>query len=151
MRPFVLKATGVCGLVLAAGALAAGWTLGRECTQLEPSAGTITIPLGQLAADTAKIFCYRDRAGANLRFVLAREANGTVHTVFDACHQCYKFHQGFEASRGYVTCRYCGNEYKLNEITVGKASCVPVKLRSQLKDGAVSVDVTDLEAGRWLF
>ena len=145
------KALALLVALAAAGVLAGGFSIERGCSPLYASGEAVTVSLARLAPGSGKLFCYRDRAGEKLRFVLAREADGTVQAAFDACRKCYKFHQGFATGHGYLTCRYCGNRYKVSEIAVGEASCVPIKLPTHLQDEAVRVGVDDLEAGRWLF
>jgi uncharacterized membrane protein len=120
------------------------------CTLLS-GASTLTIRLADLAPGTVRAFCYRDRAGRQLRFLLARDSEGQVHTVFDACGQCYKFHKGYSYSHGYLICRLCGNRYPLIEMNVGKASCVPVRLNSTTERDQARINVADVKAGKWLF
>src|ERR1039457_4024809 len=97
------------------------------------------------------IFCYRDDAGRQLRFVLARGDDGKVRSVMDACAQCYNFHKGFTYSDGYLICRLCGNRYPINHMTTGKASCVPVALPSTENNGRVIIRTADLNKRAWLF
>ena len=109
-----------------------------------------------IAGKTLKIgqpgtFCYRDGAGRQLRFVLARGGDGKVRSVMDACAQCYNFHKGFTYSDGYLICRLCGNRYPINHMTTGKASCVPVALPSTESDGRVTIRTADLTKRAWLF
>jgi uncharacterized membrane protein len=120
------------------------------CTLLN-GATTLTIKLDDIAPGTVRAFCYRDRGGQKLRFLLARDANGTVHTVFDACEQCYKFHKGYSYSGGYLICRVCGNRYPIAEMNAGKASCVPVPLKSKTEHAEARIKVADVKAGKWLF
>jgi uncharacterized membrane protein len=100
---------------------------------------------------TAKTFCYRDEAGKNLRFVLARGSDGKVRSVMDACSQCYSYHKGFTYSDGYLICRLCGNRYPIDHILTGKASCVPVAVPSTETAGEVTIRTADLKKNRWLF
>jgi len=100
---------------------------------------------------SAKIFCYRDEAGKNLRFVLARGTDGKVRSVMDACSQCYTYHKGFTYSDGYLICRLCGNRYPVNHILSGKASCVPIAVPSNEADGKVTIRTADLKKMEWLF
>jgi uncharacterized membrane protein len=100
---------------------------------------------------TAKTFCYRDEAGKNLRFVLARGTDGKVRSVMDACSQCFTYHKGFTYSDGYLICRLCGNRYPVNHILTGKASCVPVAVPSNEADGKVTIQTADLKKNGWLF
>jgi len=120
------------------------------CTLLN-GAVTLTIKLGDLAPGTVRAFCYRDPTGQRLQFLLARDSNGKVQTVFDACGQCYKFHKGYSYSGGYLICRLCGNRYPIPQMKAGKASCVPVPLSSKIDQGEARIKVTDVKAGKWLF
>ncbi len=120
------------------------------CTLLN-GAGTLTIKLDDLAPDTVHAFCYRDRAGQKLRFLLARDSNGKIYTVFDACEQCYKFHKGYSVTGGYMICRVCGNRYPIAKMNIGKASCVPVPLKSKTEHDESRIKVADVKAGKWLF
>lgn len=100
---------------------------------------------------TAKVFCYRDDAGKKLRFVLARAADGKLHSVMDACQQCYTYHKGFAYEDGFLICRLCGNRYPINHIPLGKASRVPVAVPSNESDGKIVVRTADLKKMEWLF
>ena len=121
-----------------------------SCTLLN-GAATLTIKLDDLAPGTVQAFCYRGPAGEKLRFLLARDFNGKIHSVFDACEQCYKFHKGYNYSGGYMICRVCGNRYPIPEMSAGKASCVPVPLKSQNVQNEARIKVADVKAGKWLF
>ncbi len=121
-----------------------------RCTELD-GAETVSVPLAALPARTPKFFCLRDHRGDKLRFVLARGSDGKVRSVFDACRQCYKYREGFTAADGNLICRFCGNRYQVDHMTAGKASCAPVALGAEVKDGAVKVRVSDLKNGASLF
>jgi uncharacterized membrane protein len=120
------------------------------CTAVEGK-DALVISGHLLDKGTAKTFCYRDEAGKNLRFVLARGTDGKVRSVMDACSQCYSFHKGFTYSDGYLICRLCGNRYPVNHILTGKASCVPVAVPSDEADGKVVIRTADLKKNGWLF
>lgn len=111
----------------------------------------IKIPLAQLARGAIAFFCYHDSAGDRLRFVLARDEDGKVHAVFDACRQCYSYHKGYMSSGGELVCRFCGNRYNFKAMEKGQASCVPVSLPNRQHDGLIEVRVADLKQGRSLF
>jgi uncharacterized membrane protein len=136
--------------VAVAAALATMSVIRPRCTELYGDQ-TLTIPLDRLARGTADFFCFRDRSGKKLRFLLERDADGTVVSAFDACRQCYRFGKGYSIANGELICRVCGNHYKLSKILTGKASCVPVKLNVSQGARSVQVKVSDLEAGRSLF
>ncbi len=144
-KKFVLGA-----LVAAAAALAALPVLGPRCTELRGS-GVLTVSLARLVQGEAQRFCYRDRAGERLRFLLARGSDGKVRSVFDACRQCFRFHQGYKIEHGVLICRLCGNRYPIDHMTEGKASCVPIKLPHSQSGSVVRIKVSDLERGKGLF
>ncbi len=130
-----------------AGALLAGPLSGPRCTLLRGA----DMLSATLAPGTVGFFCYRDTDGRKLRFLLAQDQTGGVHSVFDACRQCYKFHRGYRYSNGHLICRLCGNRYPVQQMATGEASCVPVALPARVQDGKITVKVADLRAKRWLF
>ncbi|HVC43287.1 MAG TPA: Fe-S-containing protein [Candidatus Binataceae bacterium] len=125
--------------------------IGPGCTELGTIADTVYISGAELPRGTAKFYCARDRAGALVRFVLARTTDGQVHSVFDACGQCYRFHKGYMVAGDYLICRLCGNRYHLDEIQKGLASCVPAPMHTQVNGGTIEVKVAEIEKGRPLF
>jgi uncharacterized membrane protein len=145
-----LKAFALVAVLVAIGAILTKSRFYLPCTLLN-GAATLTIKLGELDPGTVRAFCYRDPTGQKLRFLLARDSNGKVQTVFDACEQCYKFHKGYSYSGGYLICRLCGNRYPIPQIKAGKASCVPVPLSSKTEHGEARIKVADVKAGKWLF
>jgi uncharacterized membrane protein len=142
---------------LAAGALVATIAivsvlpiLGPRCIELR-GAEMLTVSMTRLESDDARLFCYRDRGGERLRFLLARGNDGKVRAVFDACRQCYKFHQGYDVAHGMLICRLCGNRYPIDHMMKGEASCVPVSLPHHDDASQVQVKVSDLKSGAALF
>jgi uncharacterized membrane protein len=150
MRRSAFKSLGLIAVLVVLGALLTRPLLHSPCTLLN-GAVTLTVKLGGLAPGSVRAFCYRDRAGQELRFLLARDSSGSVHAVFDACGQCYKFHKGYSYSGRYLICRLCGNRYPLADMNVGRASCVPVPLHSKTQGGEATIKVADVKAGKWLF
>ena len=141
----------VVGAVIAAIAMVAALPILRpRCTELR-GAQMLTVSLARLVSGEARLFCYRDRAGERLRFLLARGNDGKVRAVFDACRQCYKFHQGYEVAHGMLICRLCGNRYPIDHMMKGEASCVPVSLPHHEDAAKVEIKVSDLKSGAALF
>src|ERR1700740_1267185 len=148
MRRIGLKRTGLkkigpkkfalCALIAAGAIVAALPILRPRCTELQ-GAEMLTVSMAQLEGGEAHRFCYRDRAGERLRFLLARGNDGKVRAVFDACRPCYKLHQGYDVSHRMLICRLCGNRYPIDHMTKGEASCVPVSLPHH--DDAFRVEV----------
>ncbi len=124
--------------------------VGPACTAVT-GAPIVGVIVANLPTGAAKFLCYRTSAGDRLRFILARDDQGKVHAVFDACGQCYRFHKGYTVANGYLICRLCGNRYKLDHLRQGIASCVPVHLDSATHGDRVEIKVADLIKGRTLF
>jgi uncharacterized membrane protein len=111
----------------------------------------VIIPTDKLGREQVRFYSYRDRAGEELRFILARDSRGEVHAAMDACQRCYSYHKGYTWSLGYLVCKFCGNRYKLHAMEAGLASCVPVKLPIQVTGQRVKIKPADLERERGLF
>lgn len=131
-------------------ALAAGPMAAPPCRELGGTAA-VSASLDEVNPGTARFFCYRSHGGREVRFVIARASDGTVHSVFDACRQCYRFHKGYALDAGYLVCRLCGNRYRLDQIDAGKASCQPVHLENSRRGRSVEMTVAALEKGAQLF
>jgi uncharacterized membrane protein len=112
---------------------------------------SINISIEAMGPGEAKFYSYRDGAGAELRFILARDSGGGVHAAMDACQRCYAYHQGYVSSDGYLVCKLCGNRYKLHAMTSGLASCVPVKLSLKMAGQTARISTAELERNRGLF
>jgi uncharacterized membrane protein len=140
----VASAGGIAALALGSS------TMRPRCTQIS-GANSISLPLSQLARGDISFFCYNDSAGDRIRFVLARDEDGTVHSALDACRQCSGYHQGYTSAKGQLICRFCGNRYSLKTMEKGRDSCAPVKLPNKQHDGIVEVKVADLKQGKSLF
>jgi uncharacterized membrane protein len=112
---------------------------------------SVSIDTSDLRQGDVRFFSYRDRAGDQIRFLLARDATGRTKAAFDACQRCYMYHKGYAGSRGALFCRFCGNKYKLEAMESGLASCVPVKLPFQMIGHTVNIKPADLERARGLF
>ncbi len=109
------------------------------------------IGINDLRPGEVRFFAYRDRAGEQIRFLLARDSTGRTKAAFDACQRCYVYHKGYVNSGEDLVCRYCGNHYRLEAMESGLASCVPVKLRVHVTGQTVSIKSADLERERGLF
>jgi len=139
----------VVALAIAA-AVAAGPMFAPECI-VANGTEIVTLSTNDLGRGSARFFCYRDHSGHLLRFVVARGDDGMIHSVFDACRQCYRFHKGYTVADGFLICRLCGNRYKLDEMRIGLASCQPVQLENSQSGEKVDVRVAALERGHFLF
>jgi nitrite reductase/ring-hydroxylating ferredoxin subunit len=136
-------------IALIVGALAL-YTARDACTEVT-GAESVSVPLALLARGRAHLFCYRDATGERIRFILAQDGTGRIHSVMDACAQCGRYHQGYRTDKDEVVCRFCGNRYRIGEMEKGRASCVPLQLPNTQSHGMIQLKVADLEKGRGQF
>jgi uncharacterized membrane protein len=120
------------------------------CTEVHGSQ-LVNLSLSELKAGTARKFCYRDPHGEVIRFIVARDADGTIHSAFDACRGCYEQHLGYSVAGTDLVCRYCNLRYPVKGMETRTDSCVPIRLPHAILADAVQIKVVDLEAGRRLF
>ncbi len=156
MSASIGKIRGRTGFFIAAGLLALAAILfgaiaaGPRYTTVSANS-SVSVETNDLRQGDVRFFAYRDRAGDQIRFLLARDAMGRTKAAFDACERCYVYHKGYASSRGALFCRFCGNRYKLETMESGLASCVPVKLPFQMNGRTVNIKPADLERERGLF
>lgn len=150
-RHWRLTVAGV-SLIVALGfaALQTHRILDPGCTEVQ-ARQVVSLPLGELRPGTARTFCYRDAHAHVIRFIVARDYDGTIHSAFDACRSCFEYNLGYRLSGADMVCRFCGNRYKLKDMATGIASCVPIRLPHLTVSDSVQIKVADLEAGRRLF
>ena len=139
------------GVLLGATAILLAATLrGRQYTQVSANPLGL-VQINNLRPGEVRFFGYPDRAGDQIRFLLARDSAGQTKAAFDACQRCYVYNQGYVRSGGTLICRYCGNQHKLESMESGIAYCAPVMLPIRVTGHAVSIRTADLEQGRRLF
>jgi len=130
-------ALAIAAVVIIAGAKQPG------CTEVA-GRGLIRIPAAALSRGAIRFFCFRDADGARLRFILARDESGNLHSVLDACERCGSFHKGYTAFKDELICRVCGNRYKIPELETGKASCIPRGLKAVERAGQIEINSAGL-------
>lgn len=139
----------VAAVASVAGFIVAGPMAGPRFIKVKETTA-LRIPLADIAPGTGRFYSLKD-SGRELRFVLARGGDGKVRSVFDACGQCYRYRKGFTIVGHELICRLCGNRYPIDHMMIGKASCAPVAISSQVKDGYVVVKIENVKKGSWLF
>ena len=147
MRFSRFKILGGAALAAAVGFLA--FTSTSNCRTVTGQ-DEVSVNVAAMRPGSAQLFCYND-AGKRLRFVLARGTDGKIRSVFDACRQCFTFHRGYQVVGGELICRVCGNHYRIDRMTEGKASCVPASLPHEDASGTVRIRTADLRTGHALF
>ncbi|MDR1798758.1 MAG: DUF2318 domain-containing protein [Bifidobacteriaceae bacterium] len=143
---------GAAGLVLGAG-VALAVTLGSyfdgrqpELSPAEPFAieGTLAVVhLEQVDDGHLHRFAYTTASGVEVRFIVIKK-NGVAYGVgLDACEICGA--TGYYERDGKIICRLC--DVVMNVATIGfRGGCNPIPLDYVLADGAIQIDLADLDA-----
>jgi uncharacterized membrane protein len=149
--PFSARTMAVILAVLAA---ALAWMLvpASRCLAVTGTSEELLIDVQHLKPGTALKYCWKvpDR-GRTVRFVVARRSDGGIAAVLDACRVCYLNNLGYRASRNGLLCRFCGNRYSIDSLSVGKLSCSPFKLPFEESHGLLKIRTSDLKANAGFF
>jgi len=113
--------------------------------------GAVIVPLSELST-TMKKYSY-DVNGTIVRFFAVLGSDGKVRTAFDACQVCYKAKKGYSQVSNNVKCNNCGRQFSIDDLgTANKgAGCWPSYLPNEANAGNARVNISDLEAGAFLF
>ena len=100
-----------------------------RCLAITGNSDALLIDVQHLKPGTALKYCWKAPGrGRTVRFVVARRSDGGIAAVLDACRVCYLNNLGYRASRNGLLCRFRGNRYSIDSLSVGKLSCSPFKL-----------------------
>ncbi len=142
----------VAGLVVVILAGVAWWSVsGPRCVHVDGRSGAVVLDVRQLERGSTRKYCAGLSDGRGVRFIVARDSDGTLRAVLDACRACYLHNLGYEASGRAIICRYCRNRYSIHALSAGAASCSPFALPFQEHAGLVTIKRSDLESGERLF
>jgi uncharacterized membrane protein len=122
------------------------------CVAVENHADDLLLNVDPLSRGTAQKYCWAapDRRGT-VRFIVARRSNGAINVVLDACQACYLNRLGYRLSKGALVCRFCGNRYSIDKLSVGIMSCRPLKLPFTVDRGLLKIKTSDLESSSAFF
>jgi len=142
---------GVVVVALLVGAVSVfSFSLGKY-EKVKASGGVVTIPVAKLADGKAHFYKYEE-GGKEITFFVAKAADGSVKTAFDACDSCYKSKKGYEQQGDKMNCKNCNQKFAINRLGPNATGgCNPGYLPHQLNGSSISVSVTDLNGGAKYF
>ena len=117
---------------------------------VEAKEGTIRIPLGSIEENGVHFFTYRFD-GRNIEFFVRRSASGTLHSAFNACFTCYKYHKGFHLEGEDIACSKCGTRFRAASDNWVVGGCTPIGLPHETDNEALIIAVADLQGRARLF
>jgi uncharacterized membrane protein len=75
-----------------------------------------------------------------------------LHTHFDACYTCSKYHKGYRCEGTDIVCNECNTRFKLSgEEWRDVGGCLPISLPHIEDSGFLIVKIEDLKRGAKLF
>lgn len=147
---------GLAAIALMVGVVAVvlSWWLAPtyRCVAVSNDSDVLLLNVDPLARGGAQKYCWKLPNGAEtVRFIVARRSDGTINVVLDACQACYLNNLGYRLSKGDLVCRFCGNRYSIDKLSVGIMSCRPLKLPFTVDRGLLRVRTSDLKGSTAFF
>ena len=111
----------------------------------------VSIPLSEIGSN-AKFYSY-DSNGIEIRYFAVEGSDGNVHVAFDACDVCYDAKKGYRQNDDVMHCISCGKEFAINGIGTDNTAggCWPSFLPTNIDGENVLIDISDLEAKKYMF
>ncbi len=119
--------------------------------ELRAQGGTVTADLSGIGAESGRFHTYRSSTGKRVDFFVYRESSGMPYAVLDACRTCYRWKKGYALDGTEVICLKCDMRFKLNGLSQGTGSCIPIALNTEQRGDSLFIPVTELEAGARFF
>jgi uncharacterized membrane protein len=149
---FRLRLTAIAMTVAVVSALAWRSVPSDRCIVVNGDSAALMLNVDGVARGTARKYCWSTSDGARtVRFIVARRSDDAITVVLDACRVCYLNKLGYRLSRGGLICRFCGNRYSIDNLSIGKMSCLPFKLPFTIDRGRLKIRTSDLKASAGFF
>jgi hypothetical protein len=143
----------MAGVLAIAIAGALGWWLASspQCEAVNSDPDAVTLNVAQLGQGSTRKYCVRVPSRVTVRLIVGRGYDGKVRVVLDACRACYLHGLGYRLSGRRIMCRFCSNQYSIDALSAGLASCSPFSLPFRERAGTLTIKRSDLESGERLF
>jgi len=111
----------------------------------------ILIPVSGIT-DDAQFYTY-DSNGVTIKYFTVRGPDGEIHVALDACDVCYGAKKGYSQVGDVMHCINCGKEFAINSIGTDNTAggCWPSYLSISIEDDNIILQISDLEAKRYMF
>lgn len=152
--PRIKPATALLAVALFSGAVLAadyvldgGLSRGRYERVRPDRAGEVTIDVGDLQKEEVRFFRFLNAGNQEVRFFVARDRAGTVHSAFDANEICYKMKRGYRHEDGWMVCNKCDKAFRVTSVNEGGGGCSPVPVPHHLDSERLVLHEEDLLRG----
>jgi len=111
----------------------------------------VSIPLSEIGPN-AKFYSY-DSNGIEIRYFTVFGSDGDVHVAFDACDVCYGAKKGYRQDGDVMQCINCDKVFSISSIGTDNTAvgCWPSFLPTNIEGENVLIEISDLEAKRYMF
>jgi uncharacterized membrane protein len=111
----------------------------------------VTIPITKLDDGKARFYKFED-GGKEIAFFVAKAADGSIKTAFDACDACYKSKKGYEQQGDKMNCKNCNQKFAINRLGPNATGgCNPSFLPHSQAGNTITIKVSDLKSGARFF
>lgn len=109
--------------------------------------GLVHVDGAAIGPQQVRFFRFLNSGNQEIKFLVGRDAAGTVQAAYDANEICYKLGRGYRYENGWLTCNKCDKAFKLEETNAGGGGCRPVPLRYQMAGNDIVFTENDIVAG----
>lgn len=125
---------------------------GERSTLVTPDRdGRVNLDLSGLGPQQVRFFRFLNRGNQEVRFFVAKDAQGVVQVAFDASETCAKTKRGFRHQGEWMVCNKCDKSFRLAEINAGGGGCNPVPLVHTVEGNQLRLAENDVLQGWRLF
>ncbi len=112
----------------------------------DPS-GRVEIPVGDLQANQVRFFRFLNPGNQEVKFLIGRDAAGSIQVAFDAAETDFKRRRGFRAEGAWLVNNKCDTAIRLVEVNDGRGGCAPVPLRHRVEGDRLLLAENDILEG----
>ena len=146
----VVLAVVVIAALMAGAVSVFAFSLGKY-EKVKATGGVVSVPIAKLADGKARFYKFED-GGKEITFFVAKAADGSIKTAFDACDSCFKSKKGYEQQGDKMNCKNCNQKFAINRLGPNATGgCNPGYLPHQLNGSTISISVNDLKGGARYF
>lgn len=109
--------------------------------------GRVVIDVSGLETKEVRFFRFLNTGNQEVKFLVGRDREGTLHVAYDASEGDYKRKRGFRHEDDWLVNNKCDTALRLSEINEGQGSCRPVPLKHRVVDGELILEESDILAG----
>ncbi|MEM7582499.1 MAG: Fe-S-containing protein [Acidobacteriota bacterium] len=109
--------------------------------------GRVVLPVSDLKPGDAKFYRFLNYGNQEVKFFVARDIDGRIHTAFDANEICYKTKRGYTHQGEWMVCNKCDKAFRVTGVQDGGGGCKPVPFDHRLQGDNLILEERDILTG----